>query len=103
LRFNSPLRLVYVLIVEVTTKVRVSFTFLPLSSNHKGKLEFFTRKSRVTQTSQGSPIDPTDLTKKSSDQALNQYFSHQVPCSQLNLLQDLNLGAKRRRREELES
>jgi hypothetical protein len=43
-RFNSPLRLVYVLVVEVTTKVEVSFTFLPHSSNHKGKLEFFTRK-----------------------------------------------------------
>jgi hypothetical protein len=46
-----------VLVVEVTTKVRVSFTFLPLSSNHKGKLEFITRKSRVIQTSQGSSID----------------------------------------------
>jgi hypothetical protein len=56
-RFNSPLRLVYILIVEVTTKVGVSFTSLPLSSNHKGILEFFTRKSRIIQTSQGSPID----------------------------------------------
>jgi hypothetical protein len=44
LRFNSPLRLVYILIIEVTTKVRVSFTSLPHSSNYKGKLEFFTRK-----------------------------------------------------------
>jgi hypothetical protein len=43
-RFNSPLRLVYVLIVEVTTKVGVFFTSLPHSSNHKGKLELFTIK-----------------------------------------------------------
>jgi hypothetical protein len=44
LMFNSPLRLVYVLIVEATSKVEVSFTSLPHSNNHKGKLEFFTRK-----------------------------------------------------------
>jgi hypothetical protein len=43
-RFNSPLGLVYVLVVKVTTKVRVFFTSLPHSSNHKGKLEFITRK-----------------------------------------------------------
>jgi hypothetical protein len=52
-----PLKLVYVLVVEMTTKVGVSFTSLPLSSSHKGKLEFFTRKSRVIKTSQGSPTD----------------------------------------------
>jgi hypothetical protein len=55
--FNSPLRLVYVLVVEVTTKVGVSFTSLPLSSNNQGKLGFFTRNSRVIQTFQGSPTD----------------------------------------------
>ena len=43
----TPLRSSYVLVVEVTTKVGVFYTSLPLSSNHKGKLEFFTRKSRV--------------------------------------------------------
>jgi hypothetical protein len=56
-RFNLPLRLVYVLVVEVTTKVGVSFTSMPLSTNHKGKPEFFARKLRVIQTFQDSPTD----------------------------------------------
>jgi len=47
-KVQLPLRLAYAFfVVEVTMKVGVSFTSLPLSSNHKGKLEFFTRKSRV--------------------------------------------------------
>ena len=53
----TPQRSSYVLVVEVTTKVGVSSTSLPLPSNHKGQLEFFTRKSRVVQTSHGSPTD----------------------------------------------
>jgi hypothetical protein len=53
-RFNSPLKLVYVLVVEVTTKVGVSFTSLPLSKQPQRSLEFSTKKSRVIQTSQGS-------------------------------------------------
>jgi hypothetical protein len=47
----TPLSSAYILVVEVTTKVGVSFTSLPLSSNHKGQLEFFNKISRVIQTS----------------------------------------------------
>jgi hypothetical protein len=42
------------------------------------------------------------LTKYSSGQALNISFSHPKPISQLNLLQDLALGSKGRRKESFE-
>ena len=50
----TPQRSSYVLIVEVTTKVGVSFTSLPLSKQPQRSLELSSKKSRVIQTSQGS-------------------------------------------------
>ena len=50
----NPQRSSYVLVVEVTTKVRVSYTSLPLLKQPQRLLELFTKKSRVIQTSQGS-------------------------------------------------
>jgi len=50
----TPQRSSYVLVVEVTTKVRVSFTSLPVSKQQQRSLEVSTKKSRVIQTSQGS-------------------------------------------------
>ena len=50
----TPQRSSYVLIVEVTTKVGVSSTSLPLSKRPQRSLELSTKKSRVIQTSQGS-------------------------------------------------
>ena len=50
----TPLRSSYVLVVEVTTKVGVSFTSLPLSEQPERSLELSTKKSRVIQTFQGS-------------------------------------------------
>jgi hypothetical protein len=49
----TPLRSSYVLVVEVTTKVGVSLTSLPLSKQPQRSLEFSTKKSRVIQTAQG--------------------------------------------------
>ena len=43
----TPQRSSYVLVVEVTTKVRVSFTSLPLSKRPQRSLELSTKKSRV--------------------------------------------------------
>ena len=51
---TTPQRSSYVLIVEVTTKVGVSSTSLPLSKHPQRSLELSTKKSRVIQTSQGS-------------------------------------------------
>ena len=50
----TPQRSSYVLVVEVTTKIRVSSTSLPLSKQPQRLLELSTKKSRVIQTSQGS-------------------------------------------------
>jgi hypothetical protein len=47
----TPLRSSYILIVEVTIKVEVSFTSLPLSRQPQRSLEVFTKKSRVIQNS----------------------------------------------------
>ena len=44
---TTPQRSSYVLVVEVTTKVGVCFTFLPLSKQPQRSLEVFTKKSRV--------------------------------------------------------
>ena len=46
----TPQRSSYVLVVEVTTKVGVSFTSLPLSKQPQRSLELSTKKSRVIQT-----------------------------------------------------
>ena len=51
---TTPQRSSYVLVVEVTTKVGVSSTSLPLSKQPQRLLELFTKKLRVIQTSQGS-------------------------------------------------
>jgi hypothetical protein len=53
-RFGNPQRSSYILVVEVTTKVGVSFTSLPLSKQPQRSLEFSTKKTRVIQTFQGS-------------------------------------------------
>ena len=86
----TPQRSSYILVVEVTTKVRVSSTSFPLSKQPQRSLELSTKESRVIQTFQGSSIrwkllgdalparskaprvidaNPTGLMKKSSAQA----------------------------------
>jgi hypothetical protein len=56
LKVRQQLRSAYVLVVEVITKVGLSFTSLPVSRNHKGQLKFSIRNSRVIQTSWGSKL-----------------------------------------------
>jgi hypothetical protein len=54
--FGNPTKELYVLVVEVTIKVGVSSTSLPLSKQPRRSLKLSTKKSRVIQTSQGSSI-----------------------------------------------
>ena len=53
----TPQRSSYVLVVEVTTKVGVFSTSLPLSKQLQRSLDVSTKKSRVIQTFQGSSQD----------------------------------------------
>jgi len=47
----TPQRSSYILVIEVTIKVGVSSTSLPLSKQPQRLLQLFTKKSRVIQTS----------------------------------------------------
>jgi hypothetical protein len=51
----TPQRSSYILVVEVTTKVGVSFTSLPPSKQPQRSLDIFTKKNEVIQTLRGSP------------------------------------------------
>jgi hypothetical protein len=121
--FGNPTKELYVLVVEVTIKVGVSSTSLPLSKQPQRSLKLSTKKSRVIQTSQGSSIrgkllgnayparskaprvidaNPTGLTKKSSPQACQSDSLTQSTLILFKTLGESNIGANRRGEGHLE-
>ena len=90
-RSATPQRSSYVLVVEVTTKVGVSFTSLPLSKQPQRSLEVSTKKSSVIQTFQGSStrwkllVMPSRLgfQESKSNRCKSNQLDKEIKCSSL--------------------